>query len=216
MKIFSFYCFLAFMISICLLIETTTWILRSYAGPDESGKYIARTNIYLYGGRFFSLFFGLGASFMVDAGISTSSILLVIASAILSASISHLLISRFEWVLFKIAFLLKLEVKNINKNKIDNNRLKRNSTISTFIFSFGLTIPYIIASRFPDLRMTLSNLGQIINALGTLILLFIVDPILYKEMDSGNLRGSIYSFVKGRTYGLLLGSLLLILIYLFL
>ena len=39
------------------LIETTSWTLRAMSNKSNQGLFNAKANIYLYGGRFFALFF---------------------------------------------------------------------------------------------------------------------------------------------------------------
>jgi hypothetical protein len=88
-------------------------------------------------------------------------------------------------------------------NKIDNT-LFLNSWVATSILVFGVTSPYIVASIMPEIRMTIATLGQVINAIGTVILLFKVEPLLYRRMDKNDLHIHVFSYIKGRCFGLLL------------
>lgn len=70
--------------------------------------------------------------------------------------------------------------------------------------------PYVVASLFPAHRMALGAIGQIINSLGTLILLFLVDPILYRLMDNDELSENLQAYSYGRAFGFLIGSCLIL------
>jgi len=62
--------------------------------------------------------------------------------------------------------------------------------------------------------MTLSGVGQLINSFGTLILLFMVDPLLYRLLDKNILSSAIRSYTMGRLFGFFLGGLLVLIPYL--
>ena len=57
--------------------------------------------------------------------------------------------------------------------------------------------------------MTTSYGVQFLNMFATIALLFYVDPVLFKEIDSGNKSKRLVSYVFGRFLGMLIGSFIL-------
>jgi hypothetical protein len=212
------YIFIALMplsLTVALLIETTSWSLRGSANTHNKGLFISRTNIYLYSARLFILFYAVGLSFLVDKNAPLTEIIKLILGSYLLAAVFHLFLlhKKIHDVLCK--FFLKLLV--LNEESIKNtgskcdvfvNRLFLHTTFSAFVFCCAMVTPYVAASLLPDYRMTLSALGQIVNALGTLALLFFVDPILYKLMDLNVLAESLRAYYVGRIIGFMMGSLI--------
>lgn len=207
-------------IGICLFVETSSWVIRSFASrvsEEASGRFISRTNIYLYGGRLFSLLFSVCASFMVDKGSSASNITVFVAASIFFAALLHLLLIFENKIPFKIAGFLGLPVSTSREFfKLNNIKLFCNTAFSAIFFTFAMALPYAMGSLFSEMRMTISNIGQLINSLGTLLLLFIVDPILYGAMDRKELDKMVASYVFGRFFGFLVGAILLVGLSLFL
>jgi hypothetical protein len=212
--------FFSINIGIALIIETTSWSVRSLSNINSNGIFIARTNIYLYGGRFFMLFFSAGLGYVVDNGSTAKNILLLISISYMSAGLLHSLLLIHKYNIFissLVAKFLGLTIrKKYQSNNYKNNTIKINTLLSTVFFTGALMAPFMMASIFPQYRMTMVSLGQIINSIGTLILLFFVDPKLYKLMDEDKLFGSIKFYIQGRCFGFMIASILSFSIYLFL
>ena len=66
----------------------------------------------------------------------------------------------------------------------------------------GVTLPFVVASVYPENRMMISSLGQAVNAVGTVIVLFKVDSAMYQSMDTGRLPRLVGYFVAGRIVAL--------------
>lgn len=201
----------SFGFSISLLVETSAWVLRSMSTKSNHGLFNSRANVYLYGGRFFALLFMMILSLIVDKEPDFHQVLLFIATAVSLAAIIQLLYWNskkfFDLINTIIIFLLLKNIRYINPLKIQNkleNTIFFNSWVATSILVFGVTSPYILASFMPEFRMTISTFGQIINAIGTVILLFKVEPLLYQRMDKNDLHIHVFSYIKGRCFGLLL------------
>ena len=115
----------------------------------------------------------------------------------------------FVILVFVIIFLLLKKMPYViplkTHNKVDNT-LFLNSWIATSILVFGVTSPYILACIMPEIRMTIATFGQVINAVGTVILLFKVEPLLYRRMDKNDLHVHVFSYIKGRCFGLMLAA----------
>lgn len=206
-------------LSLSFLIETSSWSVRALSDGNKIGEYISRTNIYLYGGRFFSLIFMSSVSLLIDKSVSTKWIVLIAGASFLLAGLLHFAIfgaKKIEYVLsVRISKLLSLDVTkklDCTKEAILDKRLFYFSLVATFCFSVGLSVPYILASVFPNYRMTISSLGQIINSLGTVLILFLIDKMLYRAMDKGELDLHIHSYSFGRTCGFSITGVVLALV----
>jgi hypothetical protein len=196
---------------ISLLVETSSWALRAMSTQSNHGYFNARANIYLYGGRFFALLFMMILSLIVDHEADLHRVLIFIAISVSFAALIQSLYwnsnTFFKCVNRVIIFLLLKKMPHVNHLKVHNkidNTLFLNSWVATSILVFGVTSPYIVASIMPEIRMTIATLGQVINAIGTVILLFKVEPLLYRRMDKNDLHIHVFSYIKGRCFGLLL------------
>jgi hypothetical protein len=177
---------------------------------SNHGFFNARANVYLYGGRFFALLFMMILSLIVDREPDFHRMLIFISTSVSLAGIIHLLYLNssafFKLINRIIIFLLLKKIAYVNPlkayNKVDDT-LFLNSWIATSILVFGVTSPYILACIMPEIRMTIATFGQVINAVGTVILLFKVEPLLYRRMDKNDLHIHIFSYIKGRCFGLI-------------
>ena len=199
------------------IIETSSWAIRSYSIKNNKGLFIARTNIYLYGGRFFLLLFATGLSFLVDTNASARDISLVISASYLVAALVHFVLIKNETKIFldkRILAFLKLSYVDLNSKNVFHLKLFIFSLISAAFFCCAMIAPYTLETQFPEYRITVSGLSQFINSLGTIILLFTVDPILYNLLDKNKLSASISSYTIGRLIGYLIGSFIAFIPYL--
>ena len=204
-------------VAVSSTIETSSWNLRSLASRDNKGLFIARTNIYLYGGRFFLLAFSTGLAYLVDMSATAVEISFVIFLSYISAALVHtlLLSGNISNLLVKSCVrLLGLPNENSRLQHVFSAKIFWFTSISAAFFCVAMTAPFIIATQFPEYRMTLSGVGQLINSFGTLILLFMVDPLLYKLLDKNILSSAIRSYTLGRLFGFFLGGLLALIPYL--
>ena len=198
---------------VSLLVETTSWTLRAMSTKSNQGHFNARANIYLYGGRFFALLFMMILSLIVDHEADLHHVLFFISISVSFAAFIQLLYWNssvfFKSVNYIIIFLLLKKMRYVhpikNQDKIDR-KLFLNSWVATSILIFGVTSPYILASIMPEIRMTIATFGQVINAIGTIILLFKVEPLLYRRMDKNDLHIHVFSYIKGRYFGLIFTS----------
>lgn len=199
------------------LIETTSWALRAMSSKSNQGLFNAKANIYLYGGRFFALFFMMILSLIVDKQADLHHVLMFISISVSFAALLQLLYwhSNFFFLLINriMIFLFLKKITNVNLLNIQNKKIVKrlfiNSWVATLILVFGVTSPYLLGALYPNLRMTISTFGQVINAIGTIILLFKVDPILYQRMDKNDLHIHVFSYIKGRYFGLIFASSIL-------
>ncbi len=180
---------------------------------SNHGFFNARANVYLYGGRFFALLFMMILSLIVDREPNFHHVLIFISISVSLAAIIQLLYwnssTFFKCINRIIIFLLLKKMPYVTPlkthNKVDHT-LFLNSWIATSILVFGVTSPYILACIMPEIRMTIATFGQVINAVGTVILLFKVEPLLYRRMDKNDLHVHVFSYIKGRCFGLILAA----------
>ena len=173
-------------LSMSLLVETSSWCVRVHASQGNLGTFIARTNIYLYGGRFFALLTQLVIGYFVDIGSGTVSTLTIFLFGFLAVTVSHAVILGYqsgrkmlERNLLKLMRLSQGQLPTIPKLSLNKPLFMATAVVSTF-FAFGLMAPLVLASAFPDYRLTLNNSGSLINFFGMLLLLAYLDPMLYK------------------------------------
>ncbi|BCA66198.1 lipid II flippase family protein [Fluviibacter phosphoraccumulans] len=205
-------------LSISLGMETLSWTVRSLADAGQMGHFISRTNVFLYGARIFNLLFVMLISFFIDSGMGAKNILFIIGLSFVMVTIFHgplTFSKKLETDVSKaIGLLLGVSAaEGINYNICQPSvRLAYFTALSTAVFTAGLSVPYVLASWFPEYRMTMSTISQIINSIGTVLLLFLVDPLMYRMMDKGALNSSISSYVKGRFMGYGIGAIILVFI----
>lgn len=108
--------------------------------------------------------------------------------------------------------LLKMPLPELGdiKKTPDDGKVLMITAASSSIFSLGLAVPYILASTYPDYRLTLASLGQVVNAVGTLLLLLFVDQILFQSIDDGTIRFKVIRYTIGRSLGFGLAGLILL------
>ena len=202
-------------LTLALLIETLSWWIRGKAPSNMLGIFVSRSNIFLYGGRLFTLIFTSIIAFSIETGNGLAEVMRDFAAAFLIATICHtlLLIPRFEdgrWMSLTL-FLMRLphvERPYTNILSSQRNPIILGTALASIIFAFGNGAPLILATIFPEFRLSISGIGQIINAAGTFLILFIVDQILFKSMDKGELLAAVRVYTIGRVAGLGASALL--------
>lgn len=208
-----------FSLAMSLFVETSTWWLRSEAQPGSIGFFVSRTNIFLYGGRFFALVFASAISFFVDRMIATPIIILVLALAFTISAISHGVLLGGRGITHRVtkAFGTLLSLKYTSNlrspSKSHDLRIVSATALTSFVFAMGMSVPYVLASTFSEYRLTISNLGQILNSFGTLLLLFYVDQVLFASIDDGTIKVKVVSYSRGRMIGFASAALVLLIIY---
>lgn len=210
----------ALTLSMSLLIETSSWTVRVYVKAGSLGTYISRTNIYLYGGRFFAILTQVVMGFLVDNGTNSLAVLQVFIWSFIVASITHSIIlgrsnvrNSLDLFLLRLMGLDRPATFNFAKCPKDR-KLYFATTATTTFFSVALIVPLVLASAFPSYRLTLNNAGSLINFLGMIVLLGYLDPLLYRALDEGSISQKIESYVWGRVTGFILCALMLFVVLL--
>lgn len=202
-----FFILVAIFLSLSLLVETSSWCVRAYAGAGNLGTFIARTNIYLYGGRFFAIGTQILIGYLVDRGALPIDTLWVFLFSFALASVVHMLVLAksslrlsFEKILLRLLFL-KPHIEVREMTHLLNRKLFLVTAIVSTFFSIALMAPLVLASAFPEYRLTLNNSGSLINFFGMILLLAYLDPLLYRALDDSTFNEKIESYIWGRITG---------------
>jgi hypothetical protein len=206
----------AISLALVFLVETLAWFLRANALTEGRAYVISKSNLILYSSRGFAFGFQASISYYLETSGKVDGIFFVCVVGFVSSAVLHAVAfyhspsRNFMWsgmVLF---------MKKINRwddrlmgeglaqiQRISSRRLFFATSISTSIFGLAITLPYLLALYNPELRLTFTSFIQLLNFFGTIFLLYLVDPIMYKLMDDGRLRFSIYDYIAGRVVGFL-------------
>jgi hypothetical protein len=191
------------------VVETSSWWVKGCCPPGALGLFVSRSNIYLYFGRFFTLGFNVLLAFAIERGASERDVALTLGIGFLASAVVHVILLRggrpTQWLLSGLNRALLLpNWQNVHplpaglSARPQSSRLLWGTMGATLAFSLGASLPLLLAVAIPEYRMSLSYVGQIVNALGTLALLFLVDQTLFKALDKGSLVTALPSYGTGR------------------
>lgn len=216
-----YWLFLAVMtVAYCSMayVDSSTWWLRALSDGSRMGQFIGRTNIYNYFGRSFAFVYTGCLSFLVDTGHATQYVALFIGITFLAGAMSQrILLNRgraSQSLLMFIAHTIRLSPQPLaetNEALPQGRALFLITSSSTFLLSLALSLPYIVASIFPEFRLTISSTSQVLNSLGTILVLTFVDQMLFALWDKSGLAASLPYFMRGRITGMTGAGTLLIL-----
>ena len=77
------------------------------------------------------------------------------------------------------------EIENGKKKKTKNYFFFFITFISGFLFSFSTTFLFYLTFYYPTKALTLTSYSQIINMIGVLILVLLIDPKIMTAIDKG-------------------------------
>jgi hypothetical protein len=134
-----------------------------------------------------------------------------------------------KFSVFSILILHKILGKNkkITLSKIQNNPKLENQKqdsflkrliftgsifISGFFFSVGITFIYYLSFWYPEKSLTLVSYSQIINMVGSLLLILFIDPKIMSSIDNGGGQKEIVILTTNRIFVHITLVLLLIII----
>lgn len=217
----------AISLALVFLVETLSWFMRANALTTGRAYVIAKSNLILYSSRGFAFGFQASLSYYLETKGAVSGVLFICIVGFLTSVATHLL-TFYHGPTKKIAWNSMVGImKKIKRwdeslmtqtlakaSRIGSKRLFVATAISTAIFGLAITLPYLMALHNPELRLTFTSLIQLLNFVGTLFLLYFVDPILYKLMDEGTLNGSIYDYISGRVLGFIVSLCVTVLVIL--
>lgn len=201
------------------LVESSSWWIKGSCPPGSIGLYVSRSNIYLYFGRFFTLAFNALMAFSIERGAHGGAVALTLGIGFLLAAFAHLLFLRggrlTDLTLTALNRLLLLpraqahaDTRSDHRDRARAARITLATGSATFLFSLGASLPLLLAVLIPSYRMSLSYVGQLVNAGGTLLLLFLVDQTLFKSLDQGTLASDLPDYSRGRMLAFALAGVL--------
>ena len=219
----------AISLALVFLVETLSWFMRANALTSGRAYVIAKSNLILYSSRAFSFGFQASLSYYLETKGAVNGVLFICIVGFLSAALIHLITfyhrrsRNLAWGgMVKVMRVIKrwdpaLMAATLTPVKgISSRRLFIATAASTAIFGIAITLPYLLALYNPSLRLTYTSLIQLLNFIGTLFLLYFVDPVLYKLMDEGNLKNAIYDYIGGRIAGFVLSLFITVMVIEFL
>ena len=203
-----------FSIMFCLVIDTSGWWIRAFSDGSNMGTFVSKTNIYTYSGRLFSFTYMSFLSFYIESGANTFEVSKIIFVSLVGGAAAHgILLNRYDYSQNFLKFIAKTIKLDIGRNKLSQQpldygwKIKYAAASATAIFCLGMSAPYILASMFPNFRLTLSSVGQILNAVGMLFILLLVDQLLYKSWDRGELAAAVSYYNTGRIMGVIVAAM---------
>ena len=215
-------------VSLCLMfwVDTYAWFVRSNALSNGSARVIAKSNLIMYSSRAFAFVFQFSIAYYLEAFKLSAGIFEISLIGFFLAALIHFTTfyceapRRHSWraIVFQLTAIRRWDsqIMNIELPPVKPwkwTKLTMATAASTAIFGMALAIPYLLAFRNPDYRLTYGSLIQLLNFLGTLFLLYFVDPILYKRMDEGTLRETIYEYISGRIFGFFISFSLILVVF---
>lgn len=219
----------AISLALVFLVETLSWFVRANALTAGRAYVISKSNLILYSSRAFAFGFQASLSYYIETRGEVDGVLFICIVGFVSAALFHLLAFYHRPTRKVLWAAMVMLMKKINRwdasimapelarvAGINSRRLFFSTAMSTAIFCLAITLPYLLAIYNPTLRLTYTSFIQLLNFLGTLFLLYSVDPVLYKLMDDGELQESIYDYVAGRVVGFFLSLLIAIIVISFL
>ncbi|WEK44384.1 MAG: hypothetical protein P0Y64_06145 [Candidatus Sphingomonas colombiensis] len=202
------------------IVESSSWWIKGACTPGTIGLYVSRSNIYLYFGRFFSLAYNALIAFGIENGAPAQHVAATLAIGFAGTCVAHLLLLRggaithlTVAVMTRILLLPKPGPYDGVPHPQMERRIVTSSAIASLCFGIGISLPLLLAVLVPQYRMSLSYVGQMVNALGTIMLLFMVDQRLFRSLDEGDLARTLPSYSMGRALAFGLSAALCFLIY---
>lgn len=179
--------------------------------------------------RFFMMALMPSIGYLVDKKIEKSTYLAITCMAIFTAGIGTIVICKYanelsevisknfsgkKKYIYSIIFFKFNSVKYSQKNKFQyNKKLILQSMIVYSIYSTSIFISFFLALYFYEYRVTLSLLSGATNGFATIILNFLIEPYLARQIDvkSQSTESDFKSILIGRSLGTLIISQALIL-----
>jgi hypothetical protein len=202
------------------VVESSSWWIKGACAPGSVGLYVSRSNIYLYFGRFFALAYNALIAFGIENGAPASHVAMTLAIGFAGTCVAHLLLLRggptthFTVAMLARILMLPRPAPYVADGPTPGNRaIVASTAIASLCFGMGISLPLLLAVFVPQYRMSLSYVGQTVNALGTIMLLFMVDQRLFRALDQGGLNQTLPSYSLGRAFAFGVSAVLCLLIY---
>lgn len=192
---------------VCYSSESFTLITRlAFKAIDKESLGMFYITVVMLGTRVgASLYFPAGA-FMVDTGSTPKEISLIFIISLLFISALLILMSLYSEKV--INYFRVRENLSIVERGTQSKALKLNILYSVPIFfnSLAVIIPLCVATQFPSYRATIVQLGFIINSVGTVLNVFLIEKYIAKSLQNSLSDGeeAIQRVLLSRALGLFL------------
>lgn len=101
-------------------------------------------------------------------------------------TILNIVFGRSKQINYAIPEEIEMEDSVINKNvKFSKILFFLFSYTSGFLFSFSITFLYFLSFSYPQKALTLTSYSQILNMVGVLLLVLLIDPKIMSAIDHG-------------------------------
>lgn len=84
--------------------------------------------------------------------------------------------------------------------KIDKAIILGLTYVSGFMFSFSITFLYYLSFSYPQKALTLTSISQILNMVGVLLLVLLIDPRIMSRIDEGKGHQEIILLTTSRVF----------------
>lgn len=202
------------------LVESSSWWIKGACPPGMVGLYVSRSNIYLYFGRFFALAYNAMIAFGIENGATARQVAGTLALGFGAACGAHLALltgggaTRATMsALGRILFLPHHAWIVAPAPPARNRAIVLATATASLCFGLGISLPLLLAVFVPEYRMSLSYIGQTVNAMGTILLLFMVDQRLFRSLDEGTLLRDLPSYSLGRAVAFGIAGLVCLLVF---
>ncbi len=202
------------------LVESSTWWIRGACSPGMIGLYVSRSNIYQYCGRFFALAFNAFIAFSIENGATASYVTITLGTGFALTCLAHVLLllggtpTRVTLTLLtRVLFLPNQQLVEEDEKPPTRWGIVLPTAVATLCYSLGIALPLLLAVFIPQYRMSLSYSGQIVNAVGTFMLLLMVDQPMFRSLDRAQLHRDLPSYTAGRVWAFGIASVTCLLFY---
>lgn len=198
-------------------LEFSSYYCR-IAGLETGAKVLSYSyqQMFFVGTRFFFIALMPLIGFVIDSKVSIQNYIFMLHFSMLLAGVAYL----FSFLLRdKIIVLVERKLGNAVNERRNFNALNVSSVLSqkkliilsSIVFccyALGVFLAFYFALSYYEYRATISQLSGVVNGLATVLLTFIVEPILAKEIDKDNPEAvnMIYGLLLGRFIGVALLS----------
>jgi hypothetical protein len=218
--------------AISIFIDVFTYHLKFHIHDSKNLRYIfSLINIFQYSARAFVLIYAPIMAYHTETIKNKSLVwettllchffvilfILPLFSKNLSYKISKKIIGLLN-LFFGKSKNLSFENLNIREEIKDKHNKKTHKSfffiitfISGFLFSFSTTFLFYLSFFYPTKALTLTSYSQIINMIGVLILVLLIDPKIMSSIDEGKGHEELKILTTSRIYVHL--SLIVILLF---
>jgi hypothetical protein len=198
--------FFIFGFALCYSSESFTLIIRlTFKAIDKESLGMFYITMVMLGTRLgASLYFPAGA-FLVDSGLDYSFILTIfIISTLFTSVVFYLMSAKTVFIVNKIG--MKFSTDKISITPYKSSKLKLVYSLPIFFNGLAVVVPLCIATFFPDYRATIIQMGFVVNSIGTIMNVFIIEKYIAQSLQNSVEFGStaIKEILKARAIGLLL------------